>query len=133
MTEEGLIKQSIKSYLERVLKGFVVSISTTGIYDEKKGRFRSNKTQVGTSDLLYFIAGTCIGIEVKTEKEYKFVSKHYERLSDPFKCKTKRDKHLHDQIIFINHLKSTGNHGFFTYSIFDTQTKLSKILSRNAK
>ena len=125
--KESVIQTSIIKYLKLIKPGYVLSVSTTGIFDSKTKKFRTNKNQKGTSDILYFFKSRCIAIEVKTLIEYKFVMKHYERLKNINLCKTKRDKHLHDQILFIEGLKKTGNHGFFTYSALDTRLKLLEL------
>jgi len=122
--KESVIQASIVAYLKTIKLAYVLNVTTAGIYDPKTKRFRTNKNQKGTSDILFFNKAKCTAIEVKTEKEYKFVMKHYERLKNIRLCKTLRDKHLHDQILFIEGLKKTGNHGFFTFSIYDTKMKL---------
>lgn len=125
--KESIIQKSIIQYLKLIKLGYVLSVTTAGVYDPRTKKFRTNTNQKGTSDILFWHKGTCIAIEVKTEKEYKFVTKHRIRLSVARTCITKRDKHLHDQILFIEGLKRTGNHGFFTDSITDTKNKLIEI------
>jgi len=122
--KESVIQASIVAYLKTIKLGYVLNVSTTGIFDPIKKQFRTNKNQKGTSDILFFNRGKCTAIEVKTAIEYKFVMKHYERLKNISLCKTSRDKHLHDQILFIEGLKRSGNAGFFSFSIHDTKMKL---------
>ena len=122
--KESDIQASIVAYLKTIKLGYVLAVSTTGIFDPIKKQFRTNKNQKGTSDILLFNRGKCTAIEVKIKKEYDFVVKHYERLRNISLCKTVRDHHLHDQILFIEGLKRSGNAGFFSFSIHDTKMKL---------
>jgi len=129
--KESVIQASIISYLKTIKLAYVLNVSTTGVYDPSKKQFRSNKNQKGCSDILFFWKSTCVAIEVKTRLEYRFVNKHYDRLMKLYLCKTKRDRHLHDQILFIEGLKRSGNKGFFTDSIDDTKKKLIEIMHEN--
>lgn len=122
--KESVIQASIVAYLKTIKLGYVLNVTTAGIYDPKTKKFRTNKNQKGTSDILFFNRGKCTAIEVKIKKEYDFVMKHYDRLKNIKLCRTARDHHLHDQILFIEGLKRSGNAGFFSFSIHDTKMKL---------
>lgn len=125
------IQKGIIAYLKTIKTGYVLRISTTGIYDPKTKRMRTNQNQKGCSDILFFFRGKCTAIEVKTISEYRFVMKHYDRLRDIGKCRTKRDRHLHEQIMFIEGLKKSGNSGFFACSIEGVKEELGLTCARN--
>jgi hypothetical protein len=78
----------------------------------------------GVADIVFLYKSTSAWIEIKTEAEYKFVMKHYDRLRDCIP-KNKRESHLQEQIRFLEDVRDrTGNKAFFTFSVSDCMDKL---------
>ncbi len=65
-TPEGIIKSDILGFLRGLDNCEVFPITTGGIYDKAKGRFRPHPGRIGTPDILVCLKGRFIGIEVKS-------------------------------------------------------------------
>ena len=130
---ESIIQIEILNYLSRVPNSIVIRNNNAPLYDRKRECYRKPSRLYcpnGISDITFYYSGKAYAIEVKTEKEYKFVVKHYDRLLNGF-AKTKKDVHIQNQILFIESVKRTGNAGFFTCSLDDCINKMGKDFKKN--
>lgn len=77
--------------------------------------FQGEFYRKGMSDIIFLYKGKSFAFEVKTEKEYKWVVKHRDRLRKSARnlLTKKRDIHVREQIDFIEGFKHSGNYGDF--------------------
>jgi penicillin-binding protein-related factor A (putative recombinase) len=126
---EKQIENSILNYLEFLPECFTWKNQSAGTFDPKKGVFRLSKNKHhinGVSDILGIVRGRFLAIEVKDEKEYKYVIKHYDEIkSGRYTTNVKKKDHLKNQIDFIENIKAQGGIGFFASSIKQVQEELS--------
>ncbi len=132
---EGQIQSSVYQYLENL--GFFCWVNkTVGIFDPVKKIYRKPKQEgsaKGSPDILGVgLNGRSLGIEVKDEKEYAYIMRHYEMLRDHVhSCKKKI--HYQEQILFIERLRREGGVAFFTDGIETTRRELRAAGMINAK
>jgi len=106
-TPEGKIKSAIVKFLNTIPGMLVIPISTTGMYDVTRRRYRRSPMRLGTSDLLVCYRGRFGAIEVKTPKKY------------PTK----------EQREFLEDVKRAGGFAFVARSIEDVQRGLPDSLT----
>jgi len=92
------------------------------VYDPKKKGYRkqSDTYLKGISDVLGQSrqSGVLLAFEVKTEKEYKYVTKHYDEINNKtYLPWNKKKEHLRNQIKFIEGVNNRGGIAGFVYSI----------------
>jgi hypothetical protein len=133
ITETNLVN-SILDGLNLSGKGSFNRINNNGIFvkTDKDGFYRKpNKyTPSGISDIIGCMCGKYIAIEVKTEKEFKRVTKFIDNLHKNnfidknlfinYSPKNKWEEHIIDQLNFIYEKQKNGGIGFFTCSLKHT-------------
>lgn len=73
---------------------------------------------------------TYVAIEVKTPLEYNWVLQFYNRIKnniDTYTPQTEKEKHVLNQIKYINHKIACDGIGFFTYSLEHCLDQLKRI------
>ena len=113
--KESSIQKTILEYLKT--RGiYCFRFNNQPTYSLKQKCFLKSTNDPGISDIIFFTPQQAVfgAIEVKTEKDYNYVTKHYwkllERNYEPW-GKTK--EHLHHQCSFINKVNlSKGLAGF---------------------
>ncbi len=93
--------------------------NNTAVYDPKIKRFRRFTGLRGVGDIIGITReARFVSIEVKTEKEYKYIKKHYDRLKNDFHAShEKRKIHFQEQILFIEEIKKRGGCACFASGI----------------
>ena len=119
-SKESIIETQILRYLD-TLGGYAIKLAPTGYFDTKRKVFRKHTSVFANRkklDILFYYKGTTWNFEVKTPTEYKYIMKHYAKLSDPVILLNgnKKQVHLHEQIIALDRIRESGNYAFFTYS-----------------
>lgn len=127
---EKPIENLICDYLSKLPGGYVCQIELSG-RPVRKGNFtimipfKGEHYRVGMSDILFFRNGKFYALEVKTPKEHKYIIKHYEKLRDAIpEHLNKKQKHLHEQITFIENIKRAGGIGNFVSCLEDVKNIL---------
>ncbi len=116
---ETSIQSAILDFLNENTNGRFIRFANYPRYDRKTDTyFRQNNKHVpnGVSDIIGWWNSNGVVIEVKVPSEYKWLMKRYEMLRTTY-VTSKKDVHAQNQIRFIEHVKSTGNLGFFTFSL----------------
>lgn len=127
MSKETAIQSSIVDALKKMPYSVVIRINNIGIFDDKKKIRRKSVNPQGISDLLYIFKGRSVFIEVKSEKEYKYIKKNYDKIKNGLWPVKSRNQHYKNQILFIEKSSEKGIPGFFTSTIDDTMKKLSSL------
>lgn len=126
--KEKDIENAILNYLEYLPECFAWKNQSIGVFDPAKQIHRKSKNRfhlVGVSDILGLCKGKFLAIEVKDEKEYKYLMKYYDEIkSGRYTTNIKKKDHLRNQIIYIEKVKISGGIGFFACSIKQVQEVL---------
>jgi len=124
--KERQIETMILDYLAALPGCDARKNESVGVFDPTKRTFRKSHSKYrinGVSDILGYYKNKSFAIEVKTESEYKFVMKHYDRIKNGG-LNTKRDRRLFDQISFIEMVKNHDQIGFFACSVDQVKENL---------
>lgn len=123
VSTEKQIERAVCDYLDTVTGGFVCQIELSG-RPIKKGfktimiPFNGKHYRTGMSDILFFYKGTVYAFEVKTPTEHRYAIKHHEKITKtPKSLLNPKQKHFHEQITFIENIKSAGGFGAFVSSV----------------
>jgi len=116
--KESQIEETILEYLS-YLGGFSCKIPNAGFFDgAKMVKHRSKHVINGISDVFLWLNGVFYCFEVKRPSEYKYVMKHYEKIKNsPVDLLNKKQKHLNEQIWFIENIRKQGFVGEFVCSV----------------
>lgn len=130
---ESQIQSQIIDYLRA--KGIRADRQNVGAsqYTDKNNVTRFVKFgDKGMSDILGCIPpeGKFLACEVKSEKQYNYVMKNYDRIKRG-QIKTKRDMHLSNQIQYIEDIKRIGGVGLFACCIENVEDELKRIKNAN--
>lgn len=102
------VNSSVKFYWRNNTGG------TTTIYKGKSQFFRWGYP--GSSDIIGIMGdGKFLAIEVKTEKDFKYLSKYYDKIKTYIRL-NKRQEHLKKQIEFIERIVESNGVAFFACS-----------------
>lgn len=99
---------------------------TGGYFDSRKGIFRKQVSKFarnGISDIIGLAPGRGLFIEVKAEKAYRYLMKHYEELKN-YRGTCSKKNHLKEQILFIEEAQASGNVAFFADSVSCVEKEL---------
>lgn len=131
---ENDIQNAILEYLTSNKIGSFERSSNHALWDERFGGYRRpNKyARKGVPDVLGCLNGRFIGVEIKTESEFKWALKFWNRLRDEmviddYVPTSKKEAHVLNQIRYIVDKNRNGAHCFFTYSVEHTIEKLKEL------
>ncbi len=99
---------------------------SSGYFDAKRGIFRKQVSRFarnGISDIVGLAPNRGLFIEVKSEKAYRYLMKHYEDLK-VYRGDSKEKNHLKEQILFIEEAQASGNVAFFADSVSCVEREL---------
>lgn len=132
---EAQIQAAILEYLSINKIGSFDRTSNHALWDERFGGYRRpNKySRKGMCDIVGCYKGRFIGIEIKTESEYKSVMRFWNKVNesggpDLFIAENKRDEHFLNQIKYITDKNIEGGFCFFTYGIDHMMNKLKEVM-----
>lgn len=134
-TEEKVIENSILAYLSHRHDFFVWKNQNVGIWDNDRKIYRKSYSAFqfpGVADIIgiHSPTGKLLAIEVKNEKEYIYIKKHYIKFNDPdfLKTNTKKKQAILNQINFIEEIKAYSGIAFFSDGINTTRRELESII-----
>lgn len=125
---ESQIEELILAHLNFKMRIHAWKVPKAGYYDVKRKIFRKQVSKFarnGVSDISGLLPGKGLFIEVKSEKDYRYIMKHYEELKNYFGSCEKKN-HFKEQIQFIEDVKTSGNIGFFADSVACVEKELSE-------
>lgn len=133
------IEKVILDYLGRVRGGFVTKIHLGGKPIKTRAGiimvpFGNRYCRKGISDIQFNFRGRMFVFEVKTPEEHKYILKHYKKISmTPLeffdKKKDKKNRHIKEQMIYIDGIVESGGDGDFVSSL----EQVKKILNKHIK
>jgi hypothetical protein len=93
--------------------------------------FKNKYYRTGVSDIQFVFKGKMFAFEVKTPEEHKYILKHYKKIFiTPLEMiKNKKQRHIKEQIEYIEGVKYGGGDGDFVSSL----DHVKKILNRHIK
>lgn len=120
--KESDIEESILIYLDSI--GSVVwKIAPSGFVmkDNRGVRMRMHKSPYArrkTLDIFCLYKGKFIAIEVKTEKVYKYIIKHWDKLKREYPLMKKgQRKHYAQQVFTVEKINNNGGYAMFACSV----------------
>lgn len=123
--DEKQIENLLLQYLD--YSGYYpIKIDNTGIFDPKRGVFRSraNPYKRSPPDIIFFYKGKTIFCEVKTPDKLGHIKRNWKKLVDKV---SPSNKHLHDQVDCCLKIRSHGQIFIFVDSLETLKDELRMI------
>ena len=137
MMQKGIMKESeiedqILKHLD-TLGGVVWKIAPAGFVFKDKTSFkmRMHKSPFArrkTLDIFFLYQGIFYALEVKTEKEFNYIHKHWNKLKADYPLKTKGNrKHYAEQILTVEKINKSGGVSMFVCSVEQVKNLMSNM------
>jgi|GEM_PF-6591616 len=117
--KESDIERGILDFLSYFPMSEVIKTAPSGFFDGGvMKKHRSPYVKKGLADIFFWYNSMFYAFEVKSEPEYKYVMKRYQWLLKQVPSTlNKKQKHLLDQILFLEGVKTAGFVGEFVCSV----------------
>jgi len=135
---ESDIEESILIYLDSIPNTIVRKIAPSGylIKDRRGTRMIQHKspfTRRKMLDIFFLYRGLYFELEVKTEKEFIYINKHWNKLKKEYLTSKGKRKHYAQQIFTIENINRCGGVSMFVYSVEQVKNLIKSVRRINAR